>query len=58
LNLEGNKLSTSKKTGQFCTNIWKKFPNQQDVLRYVPTSNAPETKIMISLERFSGKKQQ
>jgi methionyl-tRNA synthetase len=31
LNLEGNKLSTSK-TGQFgCTNIWR-FPNQQDVL--------------------------
>jgi methionyl-tRNA synthetase len=42
LNLEGNKLSTSK-IGRFgCTNIW--FPGQQDVLRYALTSNAPETK--------------
>jgi methionyl-tRNA synthetase len=33
LNLEGNKLSTSK-TGRFgCTNIGR-FPGQQDVLRY------------------------
>jgi methionyl-tRNA synthetase len=41
LNLEGNKLSTSK-NGRFgCTNIWD-FPGQQDV--YVTlTSNAPET---------------
>jgi methionyl-tRNA synthetase len=43
LNLEGNKLSTSKKLGSLRTNIWK-ISGQQDVLRYALTSNAPETK--------------
>jgi methionyl-tRNA synthetase len=41
LNLEGNKLSTTK-TGQFgCTRYLEEFPGQQDVLRYALTSNAP-----------------
>jgi methionyl-tRNA synthetase len=42
LNLEGNKLSTSK-TGRFGARIFGRISNQQDVLRYA-TSNAPETK--------------
>jgi methionyl-tRNA synthetase len=42
LNLEGNKLSTSKNWRFGC--IFGRFPGQQDVLRYALTSNAPETK--------------
>jgi methionyl-tRNA synthetase len=41
LNLEGNKL-TLKNQGFGCTNTGR-IPNQQDVLRYALTSNAPET---------------
>jgi len=44
LNLEGNKLSTSKNWAVWLPEYLKEFPNQQDVLRYVLTSNAPETK--------------
>jgi methionyl-tRNA synthetase len=43
LNLEGNKLSTSK-MGGLVARIFGRFPGQQDVLRYALTSNAPETK--------------
>jgi methionyl-tRNA synthetase len=43
LNLEGNKLSTSK-IGSLVARIFGRFPGQQDVLRYALTSNAPETK--------------
>jgi methionyl-tRNA synthetase len=43
LNLEGNKLSTSK-MGSLVARIFGRFPGQQDVLRYALTSNAPETK--------------
>jgi len=44
LNLEGNKLSTSKNWAVWLHEYLLEFPNQQDVLRYALTSNAPETK--------------
>lgn len=44
LNLEGNKLSTSKNWAVWLHEYLEDFPNQQDVLRYVLTANAPETK--------------
>ncbi|TNJ45429.1 methionine--tRNA ligase [Tamlana fucoidanivorans] len=44
LNLEGNKLSTSKNWAVWLPEYLKDFPGQQDVLRYVLTANAPETK--------------
>ncbi|MAN59199.1 MAG: methionine--tRNA ligase [Flavobacteriaceae bacterium] len=44
LNLEGNKISTSKNWAVWLHEYLKEFPNQQDVLRYALTANAPETK--------------
>ncbi|RNC88333.1 MAG: methionine--tRNA ligase [Winogradskyella sp.] len=44
LNLEGNKLSTSKNWAVWLPDYLIDFPNQQDVLRYALTANAPETK--------------
>lgn len=44
LNLEGNKLSTSKNWAVWLHEYLEDFPEKQDVLRYVLTSNAPETK--------------
>lgn len=44
LNLEGNKLSTSKNWAVWLHEYLQDFPDQQDVLRYALTSNAPETK--------------
>ncbi len=44
LNLEGNKLSTSKNWAVWLPDYLLEFPNQQDVLRYALTANAPETK--------------
>ena len=44
LNLEGNKLSTSKNWAVWLHEYLHDFPNQQDVLRYALTANAPETK--------------
>lgn len=44
LNLEGNKLSTSKNWAVWLPEYLEDFPNQQDVLRYALTANAPETK--------------
>ncbi|MCL4134853.1 UNVERIFIED_CONTAM: hypothetical protein GTU68_027125 [Idotea baltica] len=44
LNLEGNKLSTSKNWAVWLHEYLKEFPNQQDVLRYTLTANAPENK--------------
>lgn len=44
LNLEGNKLSTSRNWAVWLHEYLEDFPNQQDVLRYVLTANAPETK--------------
>ena len=44
LNLEGEKLSTSKNWAVWLPDYLKDFPDQQDVLRYVLTATAPETK--------------
>ncbi len=44
LNLEGNKISTSKNWAVWLHEYLVDFPNQQDVLRYTLTANAPETK--------------
>ena len=44
LNLEGNKISTSKDWAVWLHEYLEDFPNQQDVLRYTLTANAPETK--------------
>ncbi len=44
LNLEGEKISTSKNWAVWLHEYLEEFPNQQDTLRYVLTSNAPETK--------------
>lgn len=44
LNLEGNKLSTSKNWAVWLPEYLEEFPGQQDVLRYALNANAPETK--------------
>jgi methionyl-tRNA synthetase len=44
LNLEGNKLSTSKNWAVWLHEYLEEFPDKQDVLRYALTANAPETK--------------
>jgi methionyl-tRNA synthetase len=44
LNLEGQKLSTSKNWAVWLHEYLEEFPNMQDVLRYTLTANAPETK--------------
>ncbi|MRI00777.1 methionine--tRNA ligase [Kriegella sp. EG-1] len=44
LNLEGNKLSTSKNWAVWLHEYLQEFPDMQDVLRYTLTANAPETK--------------
>ena len=44
MNLEGNKISTSRNWAVWLHEYLKEFPDQQDVLRYVLTSNAPESK--------------
>jgi len=44
LNLEGNKLSTSKNWAVWLHEYLEDFPDQQDVLRYTLTANAPESK--------------
>lgn len=44
LNLEDNKISTSRNYAVWLHDYLKDFPGKQDVLRYVLTANAPETK--------------
>jgi len=44
LNLEGNKLSTSKNWAVWLHEYLIEFPDKQDVLRYALTANAPESK--------------
>ena len=44
LNLESDKISTSRNWAVWLHEYLKDFPGQQDVLRYVLTANAPETK--------------
>lgn len=44
LNLEGEKISTSRNWAVWLHEYLRDFPGKQDVLRYVLTANAPETK--------------
>lgn len=44
LNLEGDKISTSRNWAIWLNEYLEEFPGKQDVLRYVLTANAPETK--------------
>ncbi len=44
LNLEGDKISTSRNWAVWAHEYLKDFPGKEDVLRYVLTANAPETK--------------
>lgn len=44
LNLEGEKISTSRNWAIWLNEYLDDFPGKQDVLRYVLTANAPETK--------------
>jgi len=44
LNLEGDKISTSRNWAVWLNEYLDDFPGKQDVLRYVLTANAPETK--------------
>jgi methionyl-tRNA synthetase len=44
MNLEGDKISTSRNWAVWLHEYLEEFPGKQDVLRYALTSNAPETK--------------
>lgn len=44
LNLEGDKISTSQNRAVWLNEYLDDLPDKQDVLRYVLTANAPETK--------------
>ncbi len=44
LNLEGDKISTSRGWAVWLHEYLEQFPGKEDVLRYVLTANAPETK--------------
>lgn len=44
LNIEGDKVSTSRNWAVWVNDYINDFPDQQDILRYVLCSNAPETK--------------
>ncbi|MCC8070276.1 MAG: methionine--tRNA ligase [Bacteroidales bacterium] len=44
LNLEGDKISTSRNWAVWAHEYLEDFPGKQDTLRYVLTANAPETK--------------
>lgn len=44
LNLEGDKISTSRNWAVWLHEYLEDFPGQQDVLRYMLTASAPETK--------------
>ena len=44
LNLEGDKISTSRNWAVWLNEYLEQIPDKQDVLRYVLTANAPETK--------------
>ncbi|MBO5974230.1 MAG: methionine--tRNA ligase [Paludibacteraceae bacterium] len=44
LNLEGDKISTSRNWAVWLNEYLEEFPGKQDTLRYVLTANAPETK--------------
>lgn len=44
LNLEGDKISTSRNWAVWAHEYLEQFPGKEDVMRYVLTANAPETK--------------
>ncbi len=44
LNLEGDKISTTRDWAVWLNEYLEEFPGQEDVLRYVLCANAPETK--------------
>ena len=44
MNLENDKISTSRNWAVWLHEYLEEFPDKQDVLRYVLTANAPETK--------------
>ena len=44
LNLEGDKISTSRNWAVWAHEYLQQFPGKEDVMRYVLTANAPETK--------------
>lgn len=44
MNLEGDKISTSRNWAVWLHEYLEEFPGKEDVLRYVLTANAPETK--------------
>lgn len=44
MNLEGNKISTSRNHAVWIKDYLKQLPDKQDVLRYVLCANAPENK--------------
>lgn len=44
LNLEGDKISTSRNWAVWLNEYLEEFPGKEDVLRYVLCANAPETK--------------
>lgn len=44
LNLENDKISTSRNWAVWLNEYLQEFPNQQDTLRYTLTANMPETK--------------
>ncbi len=44
LNLEGRKISTSRNWAVWAHEYLRDFPGKEDVMRYVLTANAPETK--------------
>lgn len=44
LNLEGDKISTSRNWAVWLNEYLEELPGKQDVLRYVLTANAPETR--------------
>jgi methionyl-tRNA synthetase len=44
LNLEGDKISTSRNWAVWLHEYLEEFPGKEDVLKYVLTANAPETK--------------
>ena len=49
LNLEGNKISTSRNWAVWLHEYLEDFPDKQDVLRYVLTANAPETIFKLEI---------
>jgi len=58
LNLEGDKISTSRNWAVWLHEYLVDFPGKQDVLRYVLTSMPLKPKTTIYLERLPGQEQQ